>query len=317
MAQVSILIPTYNPSEYLAETLEAMTAQTGGVEVEILVGDDGSEDTEFLDSIRPEFEKRGVRFIRLPHGGLSMARRRLLEYACGDYILFCDDDDYYAPGAVEYMLRLAQEQAVKMVTVRYTHERAGMSAQGDVHVWDGETCARYCLHQTHGVRNCAHGKLYEAAWLRRWAHRMPAGKLYEDLAMLPPMLAATDRVAVSMAPLYFYRMREGSILHTVTPTRADVLDVVTGLMEEFSDRPGLYAAACDRAFSAACNIYALFSRAGGEIEPVVREAVVQRALDIMRQTRRYSLTGRGVRLKNRAGALLAAISPRLIARLSV
>ncbi|MDE7427229.1 MAG: glycosyltransferase [Muribaculaceae bacterium] len=315
MAQVSILIPTYNPTDYLARTLEAMCAQTGGVETEILVGDDGSEDTGYLSSVRAEFEGRGVRFIKLPHGGLSMARRRLLEYATGDYILFCDDDDYYAPGAVENMLRLAREHNVKMVTVLYTHNEKRLSAEGDVHVWDGETCACYCLHQTHGVRNCAPGKLYEAGWLRQWVHRMPEGMLYEDLAMLPPMLAATDRVAVSMAKLYFYRMRQGSILHTLTPTRADVLDVVTGLMDEFTDHPRLYAAACDRAFSAACNIYALFSKHGSGLEAGVRRAVMERAVQIMSTTRRYSLTGAGVRIKNRIGALLATISPRLIALL--
>lgn len=82
--KLSIIIPAYNPKEYLTELLKCLKPQlTPGIEV--IVVDDGSEPKVEV----PKF----VKLIRKDNGGVSSARNTGLDFATGDYIAFIDADD--------------------------------------------------------------------------------------------------------------------------------------------------------------------------------------------------------------------------------
>jgi len=92
---VSIIIPSYNNAQFIAETLESVFNQTYS-DFEIVLVDDGS--TDDTKSIVNEYIKRyprKIRYMYQPNQGISVARNKALKFAKGEYIAFLDSDDVW------------------------------------------------------------------------------------------------------------------------------------------------------------------------------------------------------------------------------
>jgi glycosyltransferase involved in cell wall biosynthesis len=104
---VSIIIPNYNGALFLPDALNSVLAQTIS-DWECIIIDDGSTD----DSIKviKKYTARDKRFrlIKLPHGGVSIARNAGLDVARGEYIAFLDSDDCFTDYALEMLLHFAR-----------------------------------------------------------------------------------------------------------------------------------------------------------------------------------------------------------------
>lgn len=93
---VAVVIPTYNHSRFLAESIGSVMQQTVRA-TEIVVVDDGSSDHP--EDVVAQFP--GVRFIRQENRGLAAARNTGLRAVRSDRVLFLDADDLLLPGAIE------------------------------------------------------------------------------------------------------------------------------------------------------------------------------------------------------------------------
>lgn len=122
---ITVIVPVYNGERFLAQTLDSIRAQTYP-DWECFVVDDGSTDAT-ADIVRT-FEVRDKRFrlVSADHGGVSRARNRGLDLACGEFVHFMDGDDLLAPDA--YRL---------LVNALVAHPRAGV-AHGRCDLIDGE-----------------------------------------------------------------------------------------------------------------------------------------------------------------------------------
>lgn len=90
---VSVVIPTYNPSEALREAIDSALAQTQPPR-EVIVVDDGSTvDTSWV----PAAYGSRIRFLRKANGGPASARNAGCRLAVGDLIAFLDADDAWEP----------------------------------------------------------------------------------------------------------------------------------------------------------------------------------------------------------------------------
>lgn len=94
---LSVIIPTYNRSSFLAEAIASAKRQ--GLEaVEILVVDDGSNPEEEA-KIKSIAEHAGAKLIRQEiNYGVSAARNLGVQTSSGQYIILLDDDDWLADG---------------------------------------------------------------------------------------------------------------------------------------------------------------------------------------------------------------------------
>jgi glycosyltransferase involved in cell wall biosynthesis len=92
---VSVIIPAYRVAAYIAETLDSVLAQTCQ-DLEIIVVNDGSPDTEALHAAIAPYRDRIVYFEQ-PQGGPSKARNTAIAAARGDLLAFLDGDDLWAP----------------------------------------------------------------------------------------------------------------------------------------------------------------------------------------------------------------------------
>ena len=94
---ISVVIPAYNASRFIAETLESVLAQTLQPD-EVLVIDDGS--TDDTAAIAESFAPR-VRVFRRSNQRQAAARNFGVQQATSEWIAFNDADDLWEPNKLE------------------------------------------------------------------------------------------------------------------------------------------------------------------------------------------------------------------------
>lgn len=108
MVQISVLIPVYNASEYLSDSISSILNQSFK-DIELICVNDGSKDNSL--SLLNDFAANDsrVKVIDKENGGCGSARNRALEEAKGEYVYFFDPDDIVEENALE----LAYASAIK------------------------------------------------------------------------------------------------------------------------------------------------------------------------------------------------------------
>jgi glycosyltransferase involved in cell wall biosynthesis len=105
MPLVSILIPAYNASEWIAETLRSAIGQTWQRK-EIIVVNDGSKDDTL--SIARQFESRNVLIVNQENQGAAATRNKAFSLSQGDYVQWLDADDVLALDKIERQMDVAE-----------------------------------------------------------------------------------------------------------------------------------------------------------------------------------------------------------------
>jgi glycosyltransferase involved in cell wall biosynthesis len=103
---LSVVLCTYNRADLLEPALEALLAQTGTGEYEIIVVDNNSTDAT-ASVVRAIAARAGGRLISAfePQQGLSQARNRGIAHARAPIVAFTDDDVRVAPDWVQRFVR--------------------------------------------------------------------------------------------------------------------------------------------------------------------------------------------------------------------
>ena len=101
---VSILIPAFNASQWIAETITSALAQSWPRK-EIIVIDDGSTDETL--AIARRFSSNEVRVIAQSNQGAAATRNSLFALSRGDYIQWLDADDLLSPDKVALQMEAA------------------------------------------------------------------------------------------------------------------------------------------------------------------------------------------------------------------
>ncbi|HEX3920088.1 MAG TPA: glycosyltransferase [Caulobacteraceae bacterium] len=100
---ISVVIPCYNASTTIAETIRSALSQ--GVEKEIIVVDDGSTDASA--QVLASFGD-AIRAVHTANRGASAARQTGAELAGGDFIQYLDSDDLLAEGTLARRLEVLE-----------------------------------------------------------------------------------------------------------------------------------------------------------------------------------------------------------------
>lgn len=93
---ISIIVPIYNADNFLHRCVDSILAQSYA-DFELLLIDDGSKDSSGAICDAYAVKDIRVRVFHKENGGVSSARNLGLDNAQGEYITFCDADDYVAP----------------------------------------------------------------------------------------------------------------------------------------------------------------------------------------------------------------------------
>ena len=101
---ISIIVPVYNAERTLHRCVTSLVEQSYP-NIEILLVNDGSKDASLEMCRGYEWQDSRIRVIDKPNGGVSSARNAGLDVARGEYIMFCDSDDWVSPLWCEHMVR--------------------------------------------------------------------------------------------------------------------------------------------------------------------------------------------------------------------
>jgi glycosyltransferase involved in cell wall biosynthesis len=101
MAEISVIIPSYNHAAYIGKAVESVLSQTTR-DLELLVVDDGSRDNSL--QVLQGFQDTRMRVIAQSNQGADAAINRGIQKSCGRYLAILNSDDYYAPSRLEKAL---------------------------------------------------------------------------------------------------------------------------------------------------------------------------------------------------------------------
>lgn len=121
---ISVIVPVYNVERYLERCLRSLLGQTYR-RMEFLLVDDGSTDASGAICDRFAAADNRIRVIHQKNAGVSAARNAGLDAAEGDYIGFCDPDDYIEPDMYEYLfaLLLRKDADIAACSGWYEHDK--------------------------------------------------------------------------------------------------------------------------------------------------------------------------------------------------
>jgi len=102
MAEVSVIIPTYNRANLIKRAITSVARQTFK-DLEIIVIDDGSEDD--TDKIVQNIADSRISYKKIDHSGVSRARNQGIELSRGRWIAFIDSDDEWLDTKIEKQLK--------------------------------------------------------------------------------------------------------------------------------------------------------------------------------------------------------------------
>lgn len=189
MAKLSVIIPSYKAEEWIGQCMASIRSQGHQQDLEVILIEDSGT-------------------------GAAAARNRGLERATGEWVMFCDADDYLEPGAIDNLLRASD--GVDMVVGSFRkfgefeqlvwHQPQTMTL-GEVAAY---TIGNLCNPRTNQMLSGCWAKLYRRSLLGRF----PALTTAEDMAFNFDYLTRCKAVRFISDVVYNNRKRQGSLSTT-------------------------------------------------------------------------------------------------------
>ena len=205
---VSVIVPVYNASAHLRETLTSIIAQDYW-KLEIIIVNDASSDSsrEIAQEILSE-SCRPYRIIdHMQNLGVSCARNTGLDSARGDYVWFCDGDDIAEYNLVSELMSLPESDiAFGGIINRYEDGRPDeiLTAGDDLPIpLDGEEALYHRMLKPIAPHTCC--MMFKRDFLLAHNIRFHEGCIaFEDIEFQMKAFCHAKRVAFTHECLYIY-----------------------------------------------------------------------------------------------------------------
>lgn len=117
---LTIGIASYNYAKRLAFAFEAIKRQTFK-DFEILYCDDGSTDNsvEEIQKIIADNPDMNIRLVQGKNSGVMGNKNRILDHACGKYVMLCDADDWMQDNCLELLCGTAKKTNADQVAAAF------------------------------------------------------------------------------------------------------------------------------------------------------------------------------------------------------
>lgn len=125
---ISLIVPVYNVEQYLPQCLNSIANQTYK-NIEVILVNDGSIDGS-LKICESYCEKYSWKLISQKNQGLSAARNAGLEVATGEFIAFCDSDDWLDTDMIATMMFNAKKKRSGYSRMWNKVDISGLSKRG-------------------------------------------------------------------------------------------------------------------------------------------------------------------------------------------
>jgi glycosyltransferase involved in cell wall biosynthesis len=280
---VSVIIPVYNTEAYLEECLDSVCRQSFD-NMEILMVNDGSTDGSLR--IILTYMERDPRIVLLDKNneGVGAARNAALRMAQGEYILFLDSDDAFAPDALRTIYQAIRQARCDILIFngrafeddgkeKKWHENLyfDLDEKDENHVETG----LYWIERTGGQIQQAGMKIYRRTFLIDHQLLFAHSRVGEDYYFFYASMIQAQRVAYLHCAGYMRRYRAGSLMtdHSSFGTRERIHSFrqIAATLDWIPDRKHRRVVAVQHAYYAC----ALWVRSMIRKNPSEREALLQ------------------------------------------
>ncbi|MEI3337525.1 MAG: glycosyltransferase family 2 protein [Clostridium sp.] len=210
---ISVIIPVYNVENYIEKCIYSVINQSYK-NLEIILVDDGSTDKSGVLCDKYEKIDKRIKVIHKENGGLSSARNMGLDCANGEYIMFLDSDDFVETTILQELYSLCYKNNVEISICNYKYinndkEEANDKEENAEYIYDN-------IEKFHKM--FFEGKFFWMAWGKLYKRRVfnnfrfKENQIYEDFYLIPRIILNTSKVAYTTKSLYYYTIREESIM---------------------------------------------------------------------------------------------------------
>lgn len=220
MVELSVIVPTYKPGDYLWECLNSIAGQTiDNSKFEIIIVLNGCNDP-WLSSIKVWAEKNrhcNVNVISTTVPGVSNARNLGLAHAHGRYISFIDDDDYISPSYLEGLIKEAHEDAIVLTDSRAFYDGTDLFIEEYSNHIAFKECKRYSTQSLFKARTLFNGpcmKLIPAGIINGCQFDTALQNGEDSLFMFEISNNIGNLRYASDDAIYYRRIRNGSAITT-------------------------------------------------------------------------------------------------------
>lgn len=114
---VSVIMPSWNTSNFIAESIQSVIDQTYE-NWELIIVDDCSTDN--TDEVVARFTDKRIRYFKNEkNSGAALSRNRGLREARGEWIAFLDSDDLWSPKKLEHQSSFMNEHGYTLSYTEY------------------------------------------------------------------------------------------------------------------------------------------------------------------------------------------------------
>ena len=223
MPQVSVIVPVYNVEKYIHRCVDSVLNQTFR-DFELILVDDGSPDNCPAICNKYAAKDSRIRVIHQANGGLSLANNAGLNAAQGEFVAFCDSDDYWEKNLLETAVAALRAKQADCVLFAYNAFNDEVTKKvRDVH------SAQYDFHNDQdNVDYLIQLQLAGKHGWERWTHvfRRDIIEKYhvrccatckgfaEDLGFVCRYMLHSKRLVCIPDVLYNYYLREDSMMRS-------------------------------------------------------------------------------------------------------
>ena len=249
MPKYSIIVPVYRVEAYLPACIDSVLAQTSAASFELILVDDGSPDNSGRICDEYAANDPRIRVLHTENRGVSRARNLGIREACGEYLLFLDADDVWDTALLASLdsITVSTPDMALFGFSRLMDD--GTIFPGTLPcIPNGETGPEY-LDRLFSIRKvpCTYSCCYAYRRCFFLANDLQYREdliVSEDFDQIMRALSHAEQITGCDAPLYRYRMREGSASRRITGKK--LMDNLTTKAQYFRQYP----------VSAMANLYA-------------------------------------------------------------
>ncbi|HJU98984.1 MAG TPA: glycosyltransferase family A protein [Burkholderiaceae bacterium] len=262
-ASISIVMAAYNAAPFITDTLERIVSQMTAAH-ELIVVDDGSRDDTAgqVRAIQARHPALRIVLHQQANAGIAGARNAGLALAGGQYLAFIDSDDRLRPGALAALDEvIAREQPDVISTAFHFWHPDAPHKDRDVQLsypagqrlagQDAILVPFFNDRHTYLWNNICR----RAVYARLPQPPFPTGRLFEDLSVVPLLLAHCRSMVYLPLVLLDYRQHPASITKAVSARWCE--DVVTALAGARAPlaQAGISATVQQRFDATVCDFY--------------------------------------------------------------
>ena len=233
---ISVMVPCYNTSKYLAKCIESILNQTYK-NLELIILSDGSTDGSV--EIMKEYAKQDNRItvIDRENKGVAISRNELIENAKGDYLMYVDSDDTISEYMLEdmYNALIKNDADIVMCPAFIVHEdtdKSKLSMNRD--------CEQEIISNVQALFNMISlGDFYHYPVAKLYTRKslkdiiFPANREYEDSATVFKIYYNIDKAVVLKQPYYYYLVGRANSITTKKYTMKNLQDNYLAIKERY------------------------------------------------------------------------------------